>query len=537
MKYCPQCGTKLEENMKFCPECGRRLAANREVNGRTIADYDKAIRLNPNCADAYCERGDFYYEMAEYSKAVADYDRAIELVPNDADAYYSRGCTYGEMCEYEKAIDDFSKAIELDPVTAVVYYNRGLAYREKGRVSEAVSDLKKCVELATDPELTEDAGQLLCEMEQRLDRELRPTNAQLGGQAGVADVIKAEGITGQLEVVNGVLNITRKGLKATLSQGKKGELSIPLGRVTRVDYRKPGLLGNGHIHFLLKGEDEGSHSILNCPRTVIFGRRQEKEFESVATLINEFKDRVLAELRNELKDIVSEIVKNKDIAEQQIELLKKQDKESLITFYSKVYEAFETDKELDESEINTLKKIQDTFSLSNDDVNFDERVRPYIYVYSVKKEGMLPTVNLRIEGGSPVILRKDEIVHFADSAVLKEVKSVSLGYSGGSHGVSFPIGGGIRYRVGGYRGHVVKEDRLLETSRGVLIISNQRLFLHPSAGHKPLSIPLNKILSYQCFENGIEVYKEGKEKGHFFSIGKGGSVELFGLCLGHLLKQ
>lgn len=84
---------------------------------------------------------------------------------------------------------------------------------------------------------------------------------------------------------------------------------------------------------------------------------------------------------------------------------------------------------------------------------------------------------------------------------------------------------------------MVREDRLLETSRGVLIISNQRLLLHPSAGHKPLSIPLNKILSYQCFENGIEVYKEGREKGYFFSIDKGGSVETFGLCIGHLLKQ
>ena len=25
MKYCPQCGTKLEENVKFCPECGQKL--------------------------------------------------------------------------------------------------------------------------------------------------------------------------------------------------------------------------------------------------------------------------------------------------------------------------------------------------------------------------------------------------------------------------------------------------------------------------------------------------------------------------------
>jgi uncharacterized tellurite resistance protein B-like protein len=244
-----------------------------------------------------------------------------------------------------------------------------------------------------------------------------------------------------------------------------------------------------------------------------------------------------AELYAELEKVLKEITDSKDITEGQIALLKGKDKESLIGLYSEVYDAFEADKELDETEISTLKKIQDAFDLSNDDVDFDELVRPYIYVSSVKKDGTLPTVNLRIEGGSPVILRKGEIVHFANNAVLKEVKSVSLGYSGGSHGVSFPIGGGIRYRVGGYRGHVVREDRLLETSRGVLIISNQRLLLHPSGGHKPVSIPLNKILSYQCFENGIEVYKEGREKGYFFLIDKGGSVETFGLCIGHLLKQ
>jgi hypothetical protein len=159
-----------------------------------------------------------------------------------------------------------------------------------------------------------------------------------------------------------------------------------------------------------------------------------------------------AELYAELEKVLKEITDSRDITEGQIALLKGKDKESLIGLYSEVYDAFEADKELDETEINTLKKIQDAFDLSNDDVDFDELVRPYIYVSSVKKDGTLPTVNLRIEGGSPVILKKGEIVHFADSAVLKEMRSVSLGYSGGSHGVSFPIGGGIRYRVGGYRG-------------------------------------------------------------------------------------
>jgi hypothetical protein len=117
------------------------------------------------------------------------------------------------------------------------------------------------------------------------------------------------------------------------------------------------------------------------------------------------------------------------------------------------------------------------------------------------------------------------------------MKSINLGYSGGSQGVSFQIAKGVRYRVGAHRGHMVKEDRLVKTSMGVLIITNQRLFLHPFPGYKPLSIPLNKILSYQCYNNGIEVYKEGREKGYFLSMDKSGSVEVFGLCLGYLLGQ
>ncbi len=249
------------------------------------------------------------------------------------------------------------------------------------------------------------------------------------------------------------------------------------------------------------------------------------------------RSRVQAELSAELSKVEKEILTSKDITEQQVELLKKQDKNSLLDLYSKIYDQFVGDKELEEQEIKTLRKIQEAFGLTDEDVKFDERIRPYIYVNAIRKGGTLPTVNLQIEGGSPVVLKKGEIVHFADKAKLKELKSISLGYEGGSHGVSFRIAKGISYRVGAHRGHIVREERLVETSRGVFTITNQRLFLHPFPGHKPLSIPLNKILSYQCFSNGVEVYKEGREKGYFFSMDKSGSVEVFGLCLGYLLGQ
>jgi len=91
-------------------------------------------------------------------------------------------------------------------------------------------------------------------------------------------------------------------------------------------------------------------------------------------------------------------------------------------------------------------------------------------------------------------------------------------------------------RIGAHRGHIVKDERLVPTSKGTLILTNQRLFLHPAPGFKPASIPLNKILSYNCYQNNLEVYKEGREKGYMFSMNSG-AIEVFGICLNFLLSK
>jgi len=132
--------------------------------GRTTADYDKAIKLDPGNAAAYYEQGDAYSEVGKYDQAIADYSKAIDLDPVHALAYFNRAYAYSEIGEYDKAIADYSKAIELNPGDAQAYYNRGLDYYSKGEVPKAVSDLEKCIGLSTDPELTEDAQQALYEV-------------------------------------------------------------------------------------------------------------------------------------------------------------------------------------------------------------------------------------------------------------------------------------------------------------------------------------------------------------------------------------
>ena len=78
-----------------------------------MADYDKAIELKPDLAEAYNNRGTAYHYKGNYDLDIADCDKAIELRPDYAEAYVSRGNAYGRKGEYDLAIADYDKAIKL----------------------------------------------------------------------------------------------------------------------------------------------------------------------------------------------------------------------------------------------------------------------------------------------------------------------------------------------------------------------------------------------------------------------------------------
>ena len=81
--------------------------------------------------------------LQQYDKAIADYNKAIELDPKSAVAYSRRGFAYGELEQLDKAIADLTKAIELDPKDADCYNNRGKAYLKVGKKKEAEADFAK----------------------------------------------------------------------------------------------------------------------------------------------------------------------------------------------------------------------------------------------------------------------------------------------------------------------------------------------------------------------------------------------------------
>ena len=85
---------------------------------KALADIDAAIRLDPNVAAAYLNRGVIYKSLGRYVEALTDYDTAIRIDPNYVEAYFNRGIAYGDLGQHVDALADYDAAIRLDPSDA-----------------------------------------------------------------------------------------------------------------------------------------------------------------------------------------------------------------------------------------------------------------------------------------------------------------------------------------------------------------------------------------------------------------------------------
>jgi hypothetical protein len=238
----------------------------------------------------------------------------------------------------------------------------------------------------------------------------------------------------------------------------------------------------------------------------------------------------------ESEQILLEVQKTGTLDEKHIIKMKNIPKKLQKKFFDEVFQIFESDGELDERELNILEKMQKVFNFTDSEIEYEDKIKPYLYANYIKEKGELPTPKWDIDGVT-FIPQKKEVVHHLSESVLKERKMVRVGYSGGSRGVSIRIMKGVSYRVGAHRGHVIKEEQMVTTSHGVLIVTNKRLFLQPTPGNKPVNIPIKQIASFSCYENGLEVYKTNREKGFFFTMASKGAVEIFSICLGFLMGE
>lgn len=133
-------------------------------NDGALRDLDEAIRLSPNLAAAYSNRGVIYLQKQDYPRAIVDFDAAIGLDPTRASAFNNRGNAYNELGRHDTAIANYDQALSLRPIYPLALINRGIAHMALGQFDQALSDVDHAYRLKTEPLARRVRGQILEKM-------------------------------------------------------------------------------------------------------------------------------------------------------------------------------------------------------------------------------------------------------------------------------------------------------------------------------------------------------------------------------------
>ena len=102
---------------------------------------------------SYAKSSAYYYnlglekvEKGDHSGAIADYTKAIEIDPKHTNSYLNRGYAKDSLKDYYGAISDYTKAIEIKPESDA-YMNRSISKENIGDIKGACFDAKKAVSL------------------------------------------------------------------------------------------------------------------------------------------------------------------------------------------------------------------------------------------------------------------------------------------------------------------------------------------------------------------------------------------------------
>ena len=119
---------------------------------KAIAEFERALQLNPNYATAHHWFGAGpLLALGRFDESIVEAKRSIELDPlsmiNNADFgndyYYAR--------RYDEAIAQLRKTIEIEPHFYLAHYYLAQALQLKGQLPEAITEYRKAVELDDDP--------------------------------------------------------------------------------------------------------------------------------------------------------------------------------------------------------------------------------------------------------------------------------------------------------------------------------------------------------------------------------------------------
>jgi len=123
------------------------FAVNNVETFQGIEQLKAKLLMNPTDFATLSALGDMYFESAQYVEAFQIYDKAIAVNPNCADCYNDRGLSLFYIGDPTSALESFDKAVAIDPGFTHAWLSKGFVLISEGRYQEAVAPLNKVKEI------------------------------------------------------------------------------------------------------------------------------------------------------------------------------------------------------------------------------------------------------------------------------------------------------------------------------------------------------------------------------------------------------
>ncbi len=92
-----------------------------------LNSFQEAIKINPQSALAWKNRGDALFNLERYRAALFAYDKALHISPNNPKIWQGRGEALYRLERFEAAVTAYDKALQLNPKDAVILNRKGRA--------------------------------------------------------------------------------------------------------------------------------------------------------------------------------------------------------------------------------------------------------------------------------------------------------------------------------------------------------------------------------------------------------------------------
>lgn len=93
---------------------------------QALACHDRALQLDPACAQAHVGRGNVFYLQGQYEQALACNAQALAIQPDYPEAHTNQGMALQQLGRLDDAMACFNRALAIEPDFADALTNRGL---------------------------------------------------------------------------------------------------------------------------------------------------------------------------------------------------------------------------------------------------------------------------------------------------------------------------------------------------------------------------------------------------------------------------